>query len=260
MSQRLLACVAVWLGTAFLARAEPPAKAKELLNKAITAHGGTEVMEKLCTASWKGRGLIYRDGKEDKPLPFFGEWTAALPDKYRYTYGFKAGGGTFPVTTGIMGDKGWRTLRSNRGAEDLPETHFKEDREEAHALYVTRLTPLLGTEYQLTTLPVIQRDNRFILGLKVDRKGYRPITLFFDRQKGYLTYMDRKVIEVETGKEVTQETSYLNFKQMGKATLAQSITVRQGKKLAMELELDSVTPRSEIPDKEFQKPPDPKDD
>lgn len=260
MHIHLYFCLLLALYLPASAAAEPPAKVKELLNKAISAHGGHDVMGKLCTASWKGRGLLYRDGNEDKPLPFFGDWTAVLPDKYKYTYGFRAGGGSFPITTAIMGDKGWRSLRSNRGAEDMPDKQFKEEREEAHALYVTRLTPLLGNDYQLTALPVIQRDNRFILGLKVDRKGYRPITLFFDRQRGYLTYMDRKVIDTESGKEVTQETSYLNFKQLGKATLPQSITIKKGKKLSMELEIDSVTPRAEINDKEFIKPPDPKDD
>ena len=256
----LLLLTALLVSSAQPVNAEPPAKAKELLNKAIQAHGGSDVMDKLCTATWKGRGLLYKDGKEDKPLPFFGDWSAVLYTKYLYSYGFKAGGGSFPVTNGLNGEKGWRLMRPNSAAEDLPEKNLKAMQEEAHAWYVSRLVPLLSGDYQLTVMPVAQRDNRFILGLKADRQGYRTIYLFFDRQKSYLTYMDRKVLDPETGKEVMQETSYLNFKQMGDATLPQSITIRQGKKLAMELEIDSVTPQAEILDKKFEKPPAPKDD
>lgn len=255
----LLLLIVLLLPDSFVASMEPPAKARELLNKAIRAHGGTEVLEKLCTATWKGRGLLYREGKEDQPLPFFGEWSAVLPDKYRYTYAFKAGGGRFPVTTGLMSDKGWMQMRPNSAADDLPEKNLKAIQEDAHAWYVMRLVPLLTGDYQLTTLPKTQRDNRSIIGLKADRKGYRSIYLFFDLQKNYLTYMDRKVLDSESGKEVMQETSYLNFKQMGEATLPQSITIHKGKKLTMELEIDSVTPQKEFSEKVFQKPPDPKD-
>src|SRR5262249_53163534 len=78
--------------------AQTTGKTKELVEKAIRAHGGADALEKLGTATWKGRGLLYREGKEDKPLPFFGEWSAVLPDNYRYTYSFKGIGGRLPIT------------------------------------------------------------------------------------------------------------------------------------------------------------------
>lgn len=260
MNRRIfLALLATYSLLGGTAHAEPPAKARELLNKAIAAHGGTQAMEKLLIASWKGRGLLYKEGKEDRPFPFYGDWSASLPSKYRYTHAFKAGGGQVPITTAIDGDKGWRSLRSNRGAEDLTAAGLKEEREEAHALYVSRLTPLFSADYQLTTLPVTKRDGRSIIGLKVDRPTYATIYLFFDQQKSLLTFLDRKVKEAD-GKEVLLESSFLNFRQMGGATLPQSITIHKGKKLVMELEIESVTPQTELSNKLFEKPPDPKDD
>lgn len=241
--------------------AQPTGKAKELLSKAIQAHGGFEALEKLHIATWKGRGLLYREGKEDKPLPFFGEWSAELPVNYRYTYAFKGiGGGKLPVTTGLMGDKAWRTMRPDRGADDLTEQQMKVEKDEVHAWHVSHLAPLLTNDYQLMALPTTQRDGRNIVGLKVDRKGYRSIYLFFDKQTNLLIYMDRKVFDPEKKQEVMQETSYLNFKQMGGATLPQSIAMRQGKKLVMELDIDTVTPVASLSGKLFEKPPDPKDE
>lgn len=231
-----------------------PPKAKELLEKAIRAHGGFEQLDALTTASWRGRGLLYRDGREDKPAPFFGEWHGVLPGQYRYTYSFKGAGGNLPVTTGLHEGKGWRSLITGRGADDLVEKLANEVAEEAHAHYVSRLTPLLSGQYQLTVLPVAKRDERFILGLKADRLGFRSILLFFDRQLGYLTFMDRKVYDAEKNEDVLQETSFLNFKAFGKATLPQSITVRKGKKLLMEVEMDKYEPKTEFAKKFFEKP------
>ncbi len=259
------ACFVILIGlmlTTTSLHAQATGKTKELINKAIQAHGGVEALDKLSTATWKGRGLLYRDrdGREDKPLPFYGDWSAALPGNYRYTYAFKGVGGRLPLTTGLLGEKAWRTLRPDRGADDLPEEQMKTVKDEAHAWYVSRLVPLLGGDYQLMTLPATQRDNHFILGLKVDRKGYRTIYLFFDRQSNLLTYMDRKVFDPEKKQEALQETSYANFKQMGGATLPQSIVTRQGKKLVLELDIDTVTPMDSLPNKLFEKPPDPKDE
>lgn len=243
-------------------QAQPTGKTKELINKAIQAHGGAEALDKLATATWKGRGLLYRDrdGKEDKPLPFYGDWSAVLPENYRYTYAFKGIGGRLPLTTGLLGEKAWRTLRPDRGADDLPNEQMKMVKDDAHAWYVSRLVPLLGGDYQLMTLPTTQRDNHFILGLKVDRKSYKTIYLFFDRQSNLLTYMDRKVFDPEKKQEILQETSYANFKLMGGANLPQSIVMRQGKKLVMELDIDTLTPMDSLPHKLFEKPPDPKDE
>lgn len=254
----LLLVSLAWPGSELLA--QPTGKAKELLNAAIQAHGGVVALTKLSTASWKGRGLLYRDGKEDKPLPFYGEWSAMLPANYRYTYAFKGIGGRLPVTTGLMGNKAWRTLRPDRGADDLDEQQVKTEKDDAHAWHVSHLVPLLNKEYQLMVLPITQRDNQHIKGLKVDRKGYRTIYLFFEKQTNLLTYMDRKVTDPEKKTEVLQETSYLNFKQLGGATLPQTIAIRQGKKLVMELDIDTVSPVASLPPSLFEKPPEPKEE
>ncbi|HMP16822.1 MAG TPA: hypothetical protein PKD72_07360 [Gemmatales bacterium] len=239
------------------ARTEVPRKARELLAKAIQAHGGAEGLSALCISSWKGRGLLYREGREDKPIPFYGEWHGNLPEQYRYTYSLKgAGGSSLPVTTGLLEGKAWRTLVTNRGADDLDDKLAKEVAEEAHAHYVSRLVPLLRGDYLLTVLPITKRDDRLIIGLKVDKPGYRSIYLFFDRQLGYLTYLDRKVYDQELNAEINQETSFLNFKSFGKLTLARSITVRRGKKLHLEVELDSYEAKSSLERKFFEKPAD----
>lgn len=257
--------LAILLFSLMMCQAQSPAKnsipnkAREILDKAIRAHGGSEELEKLTTASWRGRGLLYRNDQADKPVPFFGEWHGVLPDQYRYTYSFKGTGGNLPVTTGFHDGKSWRTLATGRGADDLVEKLAKEVAEEAHAHYVSRLTPLLGGQYQLTTLPVAKRDERFILGLKADRLGYRSVYLFFDRQLGFLTFIDRKVFDAEKNEDLLQETSFLNFKSFGKATLPQSITIRKGKKLVMELELDKYEPKTEFAKKFFEKPPEPEE-
>lgn len=233
---------------------DPPPKAKELLAKAIRAHGGEPALTKLLTAEWSGRGLAYRKGDEEHGIPFYADWLAALPNRYRYVYKFRGLGANLPVITALDGDKAWRHYGDTRGGEDLLEKRLKEEQEDAHALYLARLVPLLGGDYKLTPTPIGSREGRYVLGLKVEREGFRPNYLYFDKRTGYLSHQERTVFDVEQGKELLQTTSYQNFKPLGGATLPQSITIKRGGKLFMELEISKVDPKQELDDKLFVKP------
>src|SRR5262245_19375721 len=87
-----------------------PASARTLVTKAIQAHGGDAVMRRLLTAEWSGRGLAYKKGDEERGIAFYGEWMAALPNKYRYIYKFRGLGSNLPVTTAYDTDKAWRAF------------------------------------------------------------------------------------------------------------------------------------------------------
>src|SRR6187401_3017135 len=102
-------------------------KVRDLLTKAFKAHGGEEAMRKLLTAEWSGRGLAYRKEDENHGIPFYGDWQAALPNRYRYVFKFRGLGANLPVTTALDGDKAWRSYGDARGGEDLVEKRLKEE-------------------------------------------------------------------------------------------------------------------------------------
>jgi hypothetical protein len=214
-------------------------------------------MQKLMTASWKGRGIAYR--KENaNGTAFYGEWTSELPDKLRYKYDFKGVQGNLPVITAINGQKAWRSFGDGRGSEDLEDKRLKDEQEEVFSLYISRLVPLLQGECQLTSMPLGKRDNRYVLGLKVDKQDRRTNRLYFDRKLGLLSYMERSVFDVEQKKDVIQETRFEHFQAMGGALLPQSITIKRDGKLFLELEINKVEPLAAVDDKLFLKPPEPK--
>jgi hypothetical protein len=231
-----------------------PTAARTLVTKAIQAHGGDQPLRRLLTAEWAGRGLAYKKGNEEQGIAFYGEWQAALPNRLRYVYKFRGLGANLPVTTAFDSDKAWRAFSDSRGGEDLLEKRLEEEKEEAHALYLTRLVPLLGGDYKLTPTPLGSREGRYVLGVKVERPGFRDNTLYFDRKLGYLSHQERRIFDTEEGKEVLQVTTYHNFKPMGGATLPQSHTIKRAGKLHLELEINKVDPKQELDDRLFVKP------
>ncbi len=237
---------------------EHPPQVRAILDKALQAQGGQPALQKLAIATWQGRGILYRKEEQEKGTPFFGEWCAELPVKFRALYKFRGINGFLPVTTVLNGDKGWRSFTDGRGSQDFDEKRFKEEREEAHAVFISRLAPLLDGGYQLTAQPIGKRDGRYIVGLKVEKPGYRTNRLYFDRQLGLLTYMDRMVFDTELSKDVLQETSFQHFQPMGGATLPQSITIKRDGKLFMEMEITKVEAKPSLDDQLFTRPPDPK--
>jgi hypothetical protein len=255
MRRSIFLAAIAFLPVATLVRADdPPQAAKTILAKAIQAHGGEQALTKLMTATWSGRGLSYKKDDDQHAIAFYGEWMAALPNRYRYVYKFRGLGANLPVTTGLDGDKAWRSFSDARGGEDLVDQRLKEEQEEAHAVYLTRLVPLLQGDYKITTTPIGMREGRYVLGLKVERQGYKPNTLYFDRKVGYLTHHERAVFDVELGKDVVQVTMYQTFKPLGGAIQPQSHTIKRGGKLFMELEIDKIEPKTELEDKLFVKP------
>jgi hypothetical protein len=243
--------------TAAVPADEPSPQVRALLEKALKAHGGWDAMQKLCTATWHGRGLAYRKNSANASA-FYGEWNAELPAKYRYKYDFKGLQGNLSIITTVNGDKAWRSFGDSRGSEDLTDKRLKEEQEELHSLYLSRLVPLLSGEYQISKMPIGKRDGRYILGLKVEKPGFRTNRLYFDRQLGLLTYMERSVLDFEVNKEVIQETRFEAFQPMGGARLPQTITVKRDGKLFLELEMSKVELKSGFDDKLFTKPPEPK--
>jgi len=244
----------LWFPAAALRADDPPAKAKELLEKALRAHGGETAMVKLLTAEWSGRGLAYRNGDEEHAIPFYADWQAALPSRCRYVFKFRGLGANLPVITALDGDKAWRSYGDTRGGEDLVEKRLKEEQEDAYALYVARLVPLLSGDFKLTPLPIGGREGRYVLGLKVEQAGHRPNYLYFDKRTGYLSHQERTVYDVEQHKELLQTTTYQNFKPLGGAILPQSHTIKRGGKLFMELEISKVEPKQALDEKLFIKP------
>src|SRR5437763_15660135 len=87
---------------------------------------------------------------------------------------------------------------------------MKELREEAYVSYATTLVPLTKEGYTLSTLAKTKVDGEAAVGIKVVRKGYPDLRLYFLERNGLLVRVEREATLV--GLKIAKEYRYSTFK------------------------------------------------
>src|SRR2546423_14489809 len=108
---RVLAAVgatALLFGATLSARADDDKDLKDLVAKAIKAHGGADNLAKVKATITKGKGKFY--GMGDDGIDYSGTWTFQAPDRLRVEISGEVGGQTFKFVQVVDKDKGWQQL------------------------------------------------------------------------------------------------------------------------------------------------------
>src|SRR5262245_35142158 len=158
------------------ARADEDAKLREVITKAIKAHGGADTIKKLKASVIKTKGKYYGLGAA---LDFTGETSIQMPDRVRQEVEFEANGQKGTFIRIFDGDKGWQSF--NGKTEDMSKELIAEGQEQQYAQSVERLIPLTEKSYKLSTLGEVKVGDRPAIGVRVEREGHRPVNLFFDK-------------------------------------------------------------------------------
>src|SRR5262245_64813 len=179
------------LGLAGRAAAEDDAKA--VIEKAIKAHGGEEKLAKLKAGRMKTKIRLEEGGGLDLTQ----EAAFMLPDKIKEVVELTVDGNQVRVVSVFNGDKGWIKIN---GKEIKVDDKVKESlKEQGHLSQVSRLVPLRGKEFTLTSLGESKVDDKTVVGVKVARKGHQDIDLHFDKKTGLLTKVERRGTDPMSG-------------------------------------------------------------
>jgi hypothetical protein len=238
--------LAVLLAPAARAADEP----RDILEKAIKAHGGTDALTKYKAAQFKSKGKIDIPGVGE--AEYTQETMYMIPDKFKDSMEIKVAGQTFNVFTLINGDK--ITLEVNGKAVDLGDKLKDSMKELGHVMEVGRLVPLRDKKYELSIIGEDTVEGKKVVGLRVSAKKQNDVSLYFDKQKFLITKVEFRSTDVATGNEVNEERIVTEYKK-SKEGLAVPKTVlvkRDGKKL-LEAEVTEYTPLEKIDDSEFKK-------
>ncbi len=225
--------------TAAVATAQPDdAKAaRALVDKAIKAHGGAENVAKYKASVTGFKGTFHGMGAE---IPMTGELSMFGAERAKADIEVEAGGQKFRVVNVVDGDKGWTKLGD--ATKDLGKDELAEARETQHAGYVATLGPLVsGKGYTLATAGELLVNDKAALGVKVSAKGRRDVTLYFDKETGLLARYDSTVKDEGSGREVTEETTPSDYKDVQGTKQAVKFVVKRDGKLYMEGEATSHT-------------------
>jgi hypothetical protein len=250
----------------------PPARADEaespvraILDKAIEAHGGKDVLTRykgMVTKS-KGQffGLALARERSDPPIDYASTGSFQAPDRLR----MEATGRqvrvdrtgrkviTLTAVRVINGDRGWRII--NGKEEVLPRDQMDEAREQMHLTLVTRLVPLLDKEYQLAVVGEGKVEGRTVVGLRVSRKDYRDIQLFFDKETGLLRVSRVRVKDLyNSSKESIARTVYSRYRKVKGMQVAYKVVTYYDEEPYIEYEVTEATPVEKLDDRLFRKP------
>lgn len=231
-------------------RAQDDAKAREVVDRAIKTHGGLDNLTKMKANASKGKGKFHAMGQA---LDFTSETSLQLPDRLRNEVRSKFGDQEFTFIQVINGDKGW--IKVNNMTEPMNKDLLAEAKEQMNAANISHLACLGDKEYKLSPLGEAKVGDRPAIGVRVERKGYRDVNLFFDKDKNLLIKMETRGKDfMQGGQEFTSSTLYSEYKKVGGIMVAHKATIERDGKPFVEGEDTEVKISEKLDDSVFEKP------
>jgi hypothetical protein len=233
------------LSAAVAARAQDDVQ--KLVDKALKAHGGAEQLAKFKAFQMSFKGVRDIQGNM---VPFTQEVSFQFPDKLKEQTEFEFMGQKIVSSTVMNGDQVTVTARG----QDKPVTDElkKELRESLHVVRLRMCLALKDKNLELAPLGDSQVNGKPALGLKISAKGYRDLNLFFDKDTGLVVRSERQVPDAQTGQEVKEARTALEFQDVQGIKLAKKMLVeRDGQKL-LEVEITQAKLLEKLDDAIFK--------
>lgn len=239
-------CVIALLAAAVPARGADDVKVRAIIEKAIKAHGGADMLKKYKANIAKNKGIYYGMGDG---IDFTSTHWLQLPDRMRTD----VEADNFIFSQAINGDKGWRQFGDS--AEDLDKEAIAEQKEDLNARRIAHLSNLLDKEYKLSALADAKVGDRPAVGVRVERKGFRDVSLYFDKENGRLLKSERRAKNLMMGgEEFTEETLYQDYRKVDAVLIAHQIIVNHDGKKIVESKVKEIKLYEKLDDKDFAKP------
>jgi hypothetical protein len=235
---RILAGVAVVILQVVSARADD---ANAIIEKAVTALGGREKLEKIHGAEVRTKGTISVAGNEGAVTA---HGIGQDMDHYRGEFVADLGGNKIEGTTVINGDKGWRKF--NGEVTPLDDRALKAEKRMIYLQLVAGNPTLLGRK----GFKVAKAADGAVTAAGPDGKEF---TISFDPQSG----LPAKVVATVTafgGNDVKQETTYSDFKEFGGIKRATKVESKRDGEPYLKQELVDIKWLDSVDPKTFDEP------
>lgn len=232
------------------ARADDKAtgKAADVVNAAVKASGGAELLDKFKGGSMNLKGDISVQGLE---LEFEGTVLYFVPAKYK-----------MKIETAVMGQQltieqimNGKKMKSTLNGMEMPLDDNSREQVEDSLMdqEITQLTPLLNTkQYTIKMGDEADVDGKKANVVVAERVGDNPktISLFFDKETNLLVKMKRKAKD-DTGAEVEEESFFTDYKEVQGVQVPHKGSVKRDGKEFMKFEMSNVKLLEKVDDKEF---------
>jgi hypothetical protein len=222
---------------------------KAIVEKAIKAHGGEENLSKYKAAHVKGKGTMTVMGMD---VSFTVELYSQSPNKVRTDMVLEVMGNKFPVSQVYDGKKGWAKQADQ--VMELEGDQLQDMKDEAYGNYLESLVPLAKDKnLKLEAVPEIKVEGKPAVGVKVESKGHKDMTMYFDKDSGLLVMTKRKSKD-PSGMEVESESYARDYKDFNGTKQATKILVKNDGKKFLEGQLTDVKILEKLDDSVFAEP------
>lgn len=185
------------------------AEVRDILDKAVEAHGGADKLGqfKAVSAKWVGKhkveNMFYWDAVRVV--------TYEMPDKIRLDYEVaNPNGNKFSFSRVVTGKKGWQG--STRGTRELKEAEVAQIADEFYAHWLASVVPLKQKGFEFSPAGSVMVDGKDAVGILVSREGRPDVSLYFDKQTGLVIKSERRAKDPGTNEEYTAESIYRDYK------------------------------------------------
>jgi len=211
------------LGGASVIRSGEEGDGRALVDKAIKAAGGPENLSKHNSATFKEKGIYYGEGKGQ---PYTGIYSFQWPDKFRMEIE-----GFFVMV--VNGDKGW--MKKGDETKEMTKEQMTQERRDQKAGWITTLLPLTDKAFKIKAIGEAKIGKDEALGVKVTRKDYPDVALYFDKKTGLLVKSSFRTKSPEQKfKEVTQDNYYQKYRDIDGVNLPGKMVINRDGKVFVE--------------------------
>ncbi len=231
-------------------QAEDAKDSKAIIDKAIKALGGQEKLTKALQGSTsKEKGTISFGGSDNEMAL---ESTISGLDHYRAKFTGEFGGNKIEGVTVLAGDKGWRSFMGQEMEMDKDAVA-----NEKRMVYLNALSRLVipATEkgFKVEAAGEEKVGDKPAVVLKITGPDGKDCKMSFDKETGLPVKQVAKVNNF-MGEEVTQETTYSNYKDMSGIKKATKIVIKHNGEKLMEMEATEFKILDKVDPKTFEKP------
>lgn len=235
------------LASTLVLRSDEGTAARELVDKAIKAHGGDNLTKNPFLTS-KMKGTFHGLGAASA---FTGEVMTQGGSKHKLVINGEFMNVQFSMMQVLNGEKGW--IKINNDTTELDKDKLADVKEEIHSEWVTTLVPLKDKTYTLSSVGEITIDKRPAIGVKATRKGHREVNLYFDKQTNLLVKTEYQVKD-DKGQEVSQESFLSDYKDVKGTKQAMKFSIKRDGKIYVEGEVTEAVLAEKADDNVFDKP------
>lgn len=224
-------------------------EATDLRDRALKAFAkDSSDIKKMRVHTLKAKGTMKI---ANEPMPAMFEESAVWPGQVRFFWEWGTGATKNSVTLGGVDDRGWRKI-GTAPAMDLSIEEQNDLRADAYAMWVATLSTLSETDSNLAVATPTKINGGPAFGIKVTRRSFPDVTLYFDEKTGLLRKMAYR--SREAGVTLNKELIYDGHKQIKGLMLPTKQTiVIQGKEAFVWGELNYEFPEK-IDAKTFERP------